>query len=116
MTSRDVKVPSDLKFDAAGLIPCIVQDSDTGRVIMFAWMNAESIKISIETGETHFWSRSRAEIWHKGATSGNTQTLISLGFDCDMDALLARVKPSGPACHNGLESCFDSGRLELGPA
>lgn len=113
MTSQQKTTLEDLLFDAAGLIPCIVQDSASGRVIMFAWMNAESIGLTIESGETHFWSRSRSEIWHKGATSGNTQKLVSLEFDCDMDALLARVTPNGPACHTGQESCFDSGRIEL---
>lgn len=101
----------DLKFDANGLIPSIVQDAATGRVIMFAWMNSTSIGQSLETGETVFYSRSRSALWHKGATSGNTQKIHKIEVDCDGDALLISVTPAGPACHTGEQSCFDSGQL-----
>ena len=96
----------DLKFDERGLIPCIVQDCDTGDVLMMAWMNAESVRLTLEQRTTWFWSRSRGELWHKGETSGNTQQLEELRYDCDADTLLARVKPEGPACHTGNTTCF----------
>lgn len=96
----------DLKFDANGLIPCIVQDAATGEVLMMAWMNEESVCLTIEQRTTWFWSRSRSELWHKGETSGNTQQLEELRYDCDADCLLARVTPAGPACHTGNNSCF----------
>ena len=96
----------ELKFDERGLIPCIVQDDDTGDVLMMAWMNAESVKRTLEQRTTWFWSRSRGELWHKGETSGNTQSLVELRYDCDADTLLARVKPAGPACHTGNATCF----------
>ena len=96
----------ELKYNEAGLIPCIVQDADTGEVLMMAWMSAESLALTLERGETVFWSRSRRELWHKGATSGNTQKLVDLRYDCDGDTLLALVHPAGPACHTGAESCF----------
>lgn len=95
-----------LRFDAAGLIPTVVQDHQSGKVLMVAWMNRESLKRSIATGETVFWSRSRAELWHKGATSGNVQRIVDLRLDCDGDTLLALVDPAGPACHTGETSCF----------
>jgi phosphoribosyl-AMP cyclohydrolase/phosphoribosyl-ATP pyrophosphohydrolase/phosphoribosyl-AMP cyclohydrolase len=100
-----------LKFDANGLIPTVVQSADSHRVLMMAWMNKESIALSLEKGETVFYSRSRQELWHKGATSGNTQKLVSLQADCDGDTLLAIVHEAGPACHNGTESCFDTVEL-----
>lgn len=96
----------DLTYNADGLIPCIVQDVDTREVLMMAWMNAESLRLTLERGETVFWSRSRQELWHKGATSGNTQTLVNLRYDCDADTLLALVHPAGPACHTGERTCF----------
>lgn len=96
----------DLKYDANGLIPCVVQDADTLEVLMVAWMNAESLRMTQETGETVFWSRSRQELWHKGATSGNTQKVVEIRYDCDGDTLLALVEPAGPACHTGATSCF----------
>ena len=96
----------ELKFDEHGLIPCIVQDDGTGEVLMMAWMNRESLERSLSEGTTWFWSRSRQELWHKGETSGNTQRLVQLSYDCDGDALLARVVPAGPACHTGQRSCF----------
>ncbi|MEN9747819.1 MAG: hypothetical protein RLZZ603_511 [Actinomycetota bacterium] len=99
---------SQLKFDADGLIPTVVQSADTGRVLMLAWMNLESLQLTVEKGETVFWSRSRQELWHKGATSGNTQKIVKLQADCDGDTLLAIVHEAGPACHNGTESCFDT--------
>ena len=99
---------SNLKFDAAGLIPAIVQSSDTKRVLMLAWMNAESLDLTLERGETVFWSRSRQELWHKGASSGNTQVVQRIELDCDSDALLIFVNEAGPACHTGADSCFDS--------
>ncbi len=95
-----------IKFDEKGLVPAIVQDANTGEVLTLAYMNKESLKLSIETGETVFFSRSRQELWHKGATSGNTQTITEIKFDCDRDALVVRVIPKGPACHNGTVSCF----------
>jgi phosphoribosyl-AMP cyclohydrolase len=95
-----------LRYDAAGLIPAIVQDDDTHAVLMMAYMNAESLRMTLETGETVFWSRSRGELWHKGATSGNTQKVVSILVDCDEDTLLIRVRPAGPACHTGAYSCF----------
>lgn len=97
---------SELKFDAQGLIPCVVQQYDTGEVLMVAWMNAESVGLTLETGTTWFWSRSRQELWNKGATSGNMQQLHELKVDCDADTLLALVDSPGPACHTGNRSCF----------
>ncbi|OMF10572.1 bifunctional phosphoribosyl-AMP cyclohydrolase/phosphoribosyl-ATP pyrophosphatase [Paenibacillus amylolyticus] len=88
------------------LVPAIVQDVDTREVLMMAYMNRESLKLSLESGETWFWSRSRQELWHKGATSGNVQTITSLKYDCDGDTLLVEVKPNGPACHTGAVTCF----------
>lgn len=96
----------DLKFDAQGLIPCVVQQYDTGEVLMVAWMNAESVALTLETGTTWFWSRSRQELWNKGATGGNMQQLRELLVDCDADTLLARVDSPGPACHTGNRTCF----------
>lgn len=97
----------DIRFDADGLIPGIVQDARSGRVLMMAYLNEESLQLTEKTGEVHFWSRSRREIWHKGATSGNTMTVSRISADCDGDALLILVTPAGPACHTGSESCFD---------
>jgi phosphoribosyl-ATP pyrophosphohydrolase/phosphoribosyl-AMP cyclohydrolase len=93
-------------FDADGLVPCVVQDWRTGEVLTLAYMNREALERTLEVGETHFWSRSRRELWHKGKTSGNTQRLRSLRYDCDADALLALVEPAGPACHTGERTCF----------
>ncbi len=98
-----------LKFDDHGLIPAIVQDNATGEVLMFAFMNAESLKRTLESGQVWFWSRSRQELWHKGATSGNTLTVGEIRMDCDEDALLLKVDPVGPACHTGERSCFYRG-------
>lgn len=89
-----------------GLVPAIVQDGTTNEVLMMAYMNRESLKLSLESGETWFWSRSRQELWHKGATSGNVQKITSIKYDCDGDTLLVKVKPNGPACHTGEVTCF----------
>ena len=96
-----------LKFDEKGLIPAVVQDADTGKVLTLAYMNRESLKISLDRKLTCFWSRSRQELWLKGETSGNVQHIVELRADCDRDALLVRVKKEGPACHLGTDSCFD---------
>lgn len=95
-----------VKFDEHGLVPAVVQDAQTRGVLMLAYMNAESLKRTLETGETWFWSRSRSELWHKGETSGNTQRVVDVVLDCDGDALVVRVEPAGPACHTGQTSCF----------
>lgn len=99
----------DLRFDSDGLIACIVQDAETGAVLTLAWMNMESLARTQETGETWFWSRSRGELWHKGQSSGNTQKVRELRYDCDGDAILALVEPTGPACHTGEQTCFFRG-------
>ena len=95
-----------IRFDDRGLIPAIIQDATSGEVLMMAYMNAESVAKTVESWETWFWSRSRAELWHKGATSGNRQRVVSLAVDCDGDTLLIKVEPLGPACHTGKRSCF----------
>jgi len=94
------------KYDGRGLAPVIVQDVDTGQVLTLAYVNEEALRLTLETGETHFWSRSRQELWHKGATSGNVQRVVDIHLDCDGDALLVRVHPAGPACHTGNTTCF----------
>jgi phosphoribosyl-ATP pyrophosphohydrolase/phosphoribosyl-AMP cyclohydrolase len=96
----------EIKFDERGLIPAIVQDARTREVLTLAYMNAESLKLTQASSETWFWSRSRAELWHKGGTSGNTQRVIEIRRDCDSDALVVLVEPAGPACHTGNRSCF----------
>ncbi len=103
-----------IAFDDRGLVPCIVQDWRTGEILTLAYMNAEALERTRATGEMHFWSRSRDELWHKGATSGNTQKLHALRLDCDGDALLALVEPAGPACHTGDRTCFHRGDLNPG--
>ncbi|MEK5059817.1 bifunctional phosphoribosyl-AMP cyclohydrolase/phosphoribosyl-ATP pyrophosphatase [Paenibacillus sp. FSL H7-0326] len=95
-----------VRFDEKGLVPAIVQDADTKEVLMMAYMNEESLLKSISKGETWFWSRSRNELWNKGATSGNVQSIVSMKYDCDGDTLLVLVEPKGPACHTGENSCF----------
>ena len=97
---------SQLKFDSRGLIPAIVQDRNTGDVLMMAWMNAESLQMTLDMREAVFWSRSRQEIWHKGATSGNIQRVQEVRYDCDGDTILVLADPAGPACHTGAYSCF----------
>ena len=95
-----------IAFDESGLVPCVVQDRASGEVLMLAYMNDEALKSTLETGEMHFFSRSRGVLWHKGETSGNVQRLHQLRYDCDGDALVALVEPAGPACHTGERSCF----------
>ncbi|WP_121611071.1 bifunctional phosphoribosyl-AMP cyclohydrolase/phosphoribosyl-ATP diphosphatase HisIE [Mesobacillus foraminis] len=102
----------DLKFDDRGLIPAVVQDADSFEVLTVAYMNRESLGKTIQTGETWFYSRSRQELWHKGETSGNTQKVADIKYDCDADSLVVLVKPAGPACHNGTVSCFTESLLE----
>ncbi len=97
---------SELNWNDQGLIPAVIQDAATGDVLMMAWMNAESLRKTVKTGETHFWSRSRKELWHKGDTSGNIQRVLNVCVDCDGDTLLVQVEPAGPACHTGKETCF----------
>lgn len=104
MTAQDLV--REVKFNEAGLVPAIVQDAHSQQVLMMAWLNAESLQRTLALGETVFWSRSRNEFWHKGATSGNTQKVIDISVDCDGDTLLIRVAPAGPACHTGAVSCF----------
>ena len=98
--------PEELKFNDDKLIPCIVQDADSHAVLMMAWMNEEALLRTLEQRSMWFWSRSRSELWHKGETSGNTQELVELRYDCDADCLLALVNAAGPACHTGQTSCF----------
>ena len=95
-----------IKFDEHGLVPAVVQDVQTNAVVMLAYMNKESLKLTLETGYTWFWSRSRQELWNKGATSGNLQKVVEMYYDCDGDALLVKAELSGPACHTGEYSCF----------
>lgn len=104
-----------MRFDERGLVPCVIQDWRSGEVLTLAYMNAEALALSRSTGELHLFSRSRNELWHKGATSGNTQAVKALRFDCDNDAVLALVEPKGPACHTGERTCFFSGDLEAAP-
>src|SRR6184192_2622483 len=96
----------EIAFDERGLVPCITQDWATGEVLTLAYMNRESLERTLASGEIHFWSRSRDELWRKGETSGNVQRLRSIRYDCDADALLALVEPAGPACHTGERTCF----------
>ena len=103
-----------LKYDSRGLIPAIVTDAESGKVLMLAYMNRESLEISLREGYTCFWSRSRGELWRKGETSGNRQRIVSVTADCDADALLVSVVKSGPACHTGAESCFFNGICDSG--
>ena len=97
---------TEIQFDERGLVPAVVQDAATGEVLMLAYMNNESLAKTIATRETWFWSRSRGELWHKGATSGNRQRVVSIAVDCDGDTLLVKVEPRGPACHTGARTCF----------
>jgi len=104
-----------IRFDEHGLVPCVVQDWNTGEVLTLAYMNEESLELTRSSGETHFYSRSRQELWHKGETSGNVQRVRQLRYDCDADAIVALVEPAGPACHTGERSCFHR-ELETGAA
>ncbi len=97
---------SEIKFNASGLLPAIVQDAETNEVLMLAYMNRQALELTLEKGETYFWSRSREELWHKGETSGNVQRVVEVRVDCDEDTLLIRVHPAGPACHTGNRTCF----------
>lgn len=103
---------SEIRYDDRGLVPCVVQDWRTGEVLTLAYMNRDALRLTRETRQMHFFSRSRQELWHKGASSGYTQTLRSIRYDCDADALLALVDPAGPACHTGERSCFHRGELD----
>ena len=98
--------PATLTFDQNGLIPCIAQEAETGEVLMLAWMNAQSVARTLETGRVTYWSRSRQAFWIKGESSGHVQTLVELRLDCDSDCLLALVQQTGPACHTNRRSCF----------
>ncbi len=98
--------PTSLTYSDAGLIPAIAQDAGSGEVLMLAWMNAEAVARTLDTGKVTYWSRSRQEFWVKGATSGHTQELVEFRFDCDRDCLLVRVNQTGAACHTGRRSCF----------
>jgi phosphoribosyl-AMP cyclohydrolase / phosphoribosyl-ATP pyrophosphohydrolase len=104
--------PGEIRFDASGLVPCVVQDWRSGEVLTLAYMNREALERTQSSGETWFWSRSRDELWHKGETSGNVQTVKALRYDCDADAVLALVEPAGPACHTGERTCFHNGDVE----
>ncbi|HWT22813.1 MAG TPA: bifunctional phosphoribosyl-AMP cyclohydrolase/phosphoribosyl-ATP diphosphatase HisIE [Solirubrobacteraceae bacterium] len=101
-----------IAYDERGLVPCVIQDWGSGEVLTLAWTNAEALARTRETGELHLWSRSRGELWRKGATSGNVQKVRAIRYDCDGDALLALVEPAGPACHTGERTCFHRGELE----
>ena len=101
-----------IAFDPQGLVPCVIQDWRSGEVLTLAYMNEEALERTRATGELHLWSRSRQELWHKGATSGNTQAVRALRVDCDADTVLAIVEPAGPACHTGERTCFHRGDLE----
>jgi phosphoribosyl-ATP pyrophosphohydrolase/phosphoribosyl-AMP cyclohydrolase len=101
--------PDEIRFDSNGLVPCVVQDWRTGEVLTLAYMNREALERTNESGETWFFSRSREELWHKGATSGNVQSVRALRYDCDADAVLALVEPAGPACHTGERTCVHNG-------
>ncbi len=104
-----------VNFDSNGLVPCVIQDWRSGEVLTLAYMNEEALRLSQTTGELHLYSRSRDELWRKGATSGNTQAVKALRYDCDADAVLALVEPAGPACHTGERTCFHNGRLDAMP-
>lgn len=108
--------PPPIRFDEHGLVACVMQDAASGEVLTLAYMNEEALARTRETGEMHFWSRSRGELWRKGETSGNTMRLRALRYDCDEDALVALVDPAGPACHTGERSCFYRGDTEPVPA
>lgn len=110
-----------VRYDARGLVPCVVQDACTRQVLMVAWANEEALRLTLSTAEAHFWSRSRQELWHKGGTSGNVQRVLCVRLDCDQDTVLLEVEPAGPACHTGAVSCFDDeasqgSSLRLSPA
>src|SRR3954454_11117380 len=107
--------PNAINYDAQGLVPVVIQDWRSGEVLTLAYANAEALARTRETGELHLWSRSRDELWHKGATSGNTQAVKGLRYDCDGDALVPLVEPAGPACHTGERTCFYRGDMDTAP-
>jgi phosphoribosyl-AMP cyclohydrolase / phosphoribosyl-ATP pyrophosphohydrolase len=109
----DDRIDALVAYDERGLVPCVVQDWTTGEVLTLAYMNAQALERTRETGELHLYSRSRDELWHKGATSGNVQPVRALRLDCDGDTLLALVEPAGPACHTGERTCFHRGELTV---
>jgi phosphoribosyl-ATP pyrophosphohydrolase/phosphoribosyl-AMP cyclohydrolase len=109
---REDQIETQLLYDERGLAPCVIQDWNTGEVLTLAYTNAQALQLTRSTGELHLWSRSRQELWHKGATSGNVQKVRALRLDCDGDTLLALVEPAGPACHTGERTCFHRGELE----
>jgi phosphoribosyl-ATP pyrophosphohydrolase/phosphoribosyl-AMP cyclohydrolase len=111
-TADSDAIDEQVSYDERGLVTCVVQDWCSGEVLMLAHMNAQALKRTRETGELHLWSRSREELWHKGATSGNVQKVRALRLDCDGDALLALVEPAGPACHTGERTCFSRGAFD----
>lgn len=106
MSQEQEAIIEGIRWNEAGLLPAVVQDARSLEVLMFAYMNPESLRLSLESGQTWFWSRSRSELWHKGGTSGNTQAIASIHYDCDSDTLLVKVVPEGPACHTGENTCF----------
>jgi len=108
------ELDAHVEYDRDGLVPCVVQDWSSGEVLTLAYMNAQALRRTRETGELHLWSRSRGEQWHKGETSGNVQNVRALRLDCDGDALLALVEPAGPACHTGERTCFHRGQVDHG--
>ncbi|HXR27996.1 MAG TPA: bifunctional phosphoribosyl-AMP cyclohydrolase/phosphoribosyl-ATP diphosphatase HisIE [Solirubrobacteraceae bacterium] len=114
-TAAENLLDAQVVYDQDGLLPCVVQDWSTGEVLTLAYMNAQALKLTRETGELHLWSRSRQEQWHKGATSGNVQAVRALRLDCDGDTLLALVEPAGPACHTGERTCFHRGETAHAP-
>jgi phosphoribosyl-ATP pyrophosphohydrolase/phosphoribosyl-AMP cyclohydrolase len=114
MHSEGETIDGQVTYDGNGLVPCVVQDWASGEVLTLAYMNEEALRRTRESGELHLWSRSRGEQWHKGATSGNVQSVRALRLDCDGDTVLALVEPAGPACHTGERSCFHRGELEPG--
>jgi phosphoribosyl-ATP pyrophosphohydrolase/phosphoribosyl-AMP cyclohydrolase len=113
-SARTESIDQQVVYDHNGLVPCVVQDWNTGEVLTLAYMNALALQRTRDSGELHLWSRSRSEQWHKGSTSGNTQAVRALRLDCDGDTLLALVEPAGPACHTGEQTCFHRGELEPG--
>ena len=108
-----VTIEEQVEYDRDGLVPCVVQDWSTGEVLTLAYMNEQALRRTRDTGELHLWSRSRGEQWHKGATSGNVQSVRALRLDCDGDTLLALVEPAGPACHTGERTCFHRGEVDV---
>src|ERR1700678_3977948 len=113
-TDAQQTIDTQISYDERGLVPCVIQDWRSGKVLTMAYMNELALQRTRATGELHLWSRSRGELWRKGETSGNTQTVRALRLDCDGDTLLALVEPAGPACHTGQRTCFHRGQLDPG--